>query len=330
MGLRVVTVEGGPIRFRHAARPRRPRPRRPLGRPPAAAAILAVARHRPQPAPRRPGRRHPRGPRAHGAAATPGGRPVRRAPRLGGATPPTLDVSGLSAEDYQAARSFLLRAAQLDPRQPATGWPSRSPPPCCPGSTTGPRRGRRPSRSWRASPPATSSGSGRPPSRGARHRPAPRQGLGRLRPRHPTSTVPVPRSRRAMRVRPGSTGHRVRPRKPSTGRRGFRGPDLTGSRTSQARAGTGRMGVIHRALHRGGRRYTAVAPLRRGGDNGHIQIRRRHRVDGTLPRAHRGGQREEPEVGPGPPPGQGVRHGRGDRRRRRDRPGRRRTTRRSS
>jgi uncharacterized RDD family membrane protein YckC len=112
MGLRVVTVEGGQIRFRHAL------VRGILGLVDfwatggAAAVICVLATSRNQ----RLGdlvagtlvlreRTGARAPSATEFRVPPGWEPYAE----------SLDVSGLTATDYQAARSFLLRAGSLDP-----------------------------------------------------------------------------------------------------------------------------------------------------------------------------------------------------------------------
>jgi uncharacterized RDD family membrane protein YckC len=113
MGLRVVTVEGGPERFRHAT------VRAALGLidlwlASGAVAILAVLLTR---------QNQRLGDLAAGTIVVRERTGARRPAPATFVVPPgweayarTLDVSGLSESDYQAVRSFLLRAATLD------GW----------------------------------------------------------------------------------------------------------------------------------------------------------------------------------------------------------------
>jgi uncharacterized RDD family membrane protein YckC len=112
MGLRVVTVEGAPIRFRHAL------VRGALGlidfwATSGGAAVLCILATK---------RNQRLGDLVAGTLVL---RERRAAQALGAVTfwvPPgwepyaaTLDVSGVSATDYQAIRSFMVRAATLDP-----------------------------------------------------------------------------------------------------------------------------------------------------------------------------------------------------------------------
>jgi uncharacterized RDD family membrane protein YckC len=113
MGLRVVTVEGGPIRFRHAVIRTAFTLVDLLGTAGAAAVLTVLFTRRNQ----RLGdlvagtlvlreRTGAPAPSAASFAVPPGWE----------AYAATLDVSGLTATDYQAARAFLLRAGSLDPR----------------------------------------------------------------------------------------------------------------------------------------------------------------------------------------------------------------------
>ena len=111
LGLRVVTTEGGPVRFRHAAI------RAALGLvdfflTSGAAAVISVLADPQQPAAGRPGGGDARPPGADRPAPAPGGR-VHVPPGLE-AYAASLDVSGMTADDYRAVRAFLLRAPSLD------------------------------------------------------------------------------------------------------------------------------------------------------------------------------------------------------------------------
>ena len=113
VGLRVVTVEGAPVRFRHAAI------RSALGMVDflvgaGSIAILVGPRHPPEPAPRRPRRRHDRHPRAAGGGARPSPSSSAR-PGVGGRTPRRSTSPASSDEGYVLVRSFLLRVDELRP-----------------------------------------------------------------------------------------------------------------------------------------------------------------------------------------------------------------------
>ncbi len=152
MGLRVVTVEGGPERFRHAL------VRGALGlidfyATSGAAAVLCILATK---------RNQRLGDLVAGTLVL---RERTGGQALSAATfwvPPgwegyaaTLDVNAVTAADYQAIRSFLLRAGSLDPWTARPTGAATSPPPCCPGSTTSHRRGCQPRCSFFAWPPCT-------------------------------------------------------------------------------------------------------------------------------------------------------------------------------